>query len=115
MRRVIVTGSRTWTDPQAIEAVLRDLPHDVLIVHGAHWQGADAIADEIALRLGLAVERHPADWERYGRSAGPRRNEEMATAGAERCIAFRSPGRSAGTDDMIARARVHGIPVDLHT
>lgn len=111
MTCVIITESRTWEDRQAIEAALRSLPPDTVIVHGAHWAGADAIVDEIAGRIGLPVERHPAHWQRFGRSAGPRRNEEMASAGADLCIAFRAPGRSPGTDDMTARAQAHGIPV----
>lgn len=110
--RVIITGSRTWANRERIETVLRSLPPGTVIVHGAHWAGADAITDEIAQKLGLPVERHPADWQRYGRGAGPRRNEEMAAAGASRCIAFRAPGRSPGTDDMMARAHAYGIPVE---
>ena len=113
--RVIITGSRTWADRDTIERVLRSLPSDTVIVHGAHWEGADAIADEIASRIGLTVERHPADWKRYGKVAGIHRNEEMAAAGAGRCIVFRAAGQSRGTDDMMARAHAYGIPVNLHT
>lgn len=109
--RVIVCGSRSWRDRAAVEREIRSLPEATVVVHGAHWEGADAIADEIAHQLGLPVERHPADWQRFGRSAGPRRNEEMAASGAALCIAFRSRGTSRGTDDMIARAVAHGISV----
>ena len=80
--RLLVTGSRTWDDVQAIEralAVILDRhPEGVLLVHGACPHGADAIAAAYAARTpGYRIEAHPADWRRYGRAAGYRRNAEM--------------------------------------
>lgn len=95
--RILVTGSRSWTDEDAVEAALREAWIDagspvqvasMTLVHGACPTGADAIADRIARRVGMQVEPHPADWERHGRSAGPIRNAEMVVAGADVCLAF---------------------------
>lgn len=108
--RVLVTGSRTWDDPETIRAYLGALPQGSLIVHGA-GRGADTHADRIAQTLGLTVERHPADWEGRGRGAGPARNAEMVAAGADLALAFRSPGASPGTDDTIRRCEAARIPV----
>lgn len=107
--RVIVCGSRTWLDKNPIYDFLRVLPAGSVIVHGAA-RGADQIADSAARSLGLAVEPHPADWERLGRAAGPARNQKMADAGADALFAFRQQGESPGTDDMIRRAKAAGIP-----
>lgn len=82
-----------------------------IIIHGAA-RGADRIAGEEALKHGLLVEEHPANWERHGKRAGPIRNEEMARAGGDLCIAFWD-GRSTGTADMIHRARSHAIAVEV--
>jgi hypothetical protein len=84
------------------------------VVHGACPTGGDAIADRIATDLGLTVERHPARWRRYGRSAGYRRNAAMVAAGADVCLAFirdASPGASM-TARLAEEAR---IPVRRHT
>src|SRR5690606_30354012 len=62
----------------------------------------------LARELGWHVVAYPADWRRHGRAAGPIRNQEMADAGADLCIAF--PG-GRGTADMVRRARAAGIPV----
>jgi hypothetical protein len=95
--RILVTGSRDWTDADAIEsglwAVWVDagsplLTESMTVAHGACPTGADAIADAIALRVGMQVERHPADWERYGKRAGFIRNAEMVALGADICLAF---------------------------
>jgi YspA, cpYpsA-related SLOG family len=85
--RLLVTGSRTWDDDAVIEhalaAVLARHPEGVLLVHGACPRRADAIAVACAARtLGFQVEAHPADWHRYGRAAGQRRNAEMVALGA---------------------------------
>lgn len=106
-------GSRRWHDRAAIEHRLSELPDpgSVTIVHG-NAAGADRIAHQEAQKAGLLVEAHPADWEQYGKSAGPRRNIEMADLGADLCIAFWD-GRSTGTNHMITVASERGIPVEV--
>lgn len=119
--RVIVTGSREWSDPNAIRAKISDrlcdLPGDTLIVVGYDEEndrpkGVDRFAYQEAQKLGLALETHPAEWERFGKGAGFRRNTEMAQLGAELCLAFHN-GRSSGTKHMIEQAEKYGIPVEI--
>ena len=62
--------------------------------------------------MGFTVENHPADWDRYGRGAGPKRNDKMAKLGAQKCIAFWD-GISSGTKDMTDRAQLNNIPVEV--
>jgi hypothetical protein len=99
--RILVTGSRDWDDEAGVRAALTELtagqPGPHVVVHGACPTGGDALADRIAADLGLPVERHPADWRRFGRSAGYRRNAAMVALGADVCLAFirdSSPGAS---------------------
>lgn len=113
--RILVTGSRQWTNVEALEAALTAAWHDVsqldgtmLVVHG-HARGADRLADAWARRNGVEVERHPADWN-LGRGAGPIRNQAMVDAGAHLVLAF-SAGAATGTRDCMRRARAAGIPV----
>jgi hypothetical protein len=103
--RVIVCGSREWTDRALIHDTLAALTEHgrVVIVHGAA-RGADRIADEEARALGFDVEPHPADWRRYGKRAGPIRNALMLSLGCSRVIAFWD-GYSRGTEHMIRIAR----------
>ena len=114
--RIIVCGSRGWTDRKRIADRLFDCPVTSTIVCGYNPErdtpkGADRLAYQEAQKLGLLVEPHPAEWEKYGKSAGFRRNEEMAGLGAILCIAFWD-GRSNGTKDMMERAERYGIPVE---
>jgi hypothetical protein len=68
--RALVTGSRTWSDRQAILNALREHASQpgLVVVHGACPKGADALADELAREYGVQVERHPADWGTHGRA-----------------------------------------------
>lgn len=96
--RILVTGSRDWTDAYAVGNALaeaRDTPRTdpappsrMVLVSGACPTGADAIAEHYALLWGWIVERYPADWDQHGRAAGPKRNAEMVAAGADLCLAF---------------------------
>jgi hypothetical protein len=69
--------------------------------------GFDAFAKKWAKYHGIPVKEFAADWDKHGRAAGPRRNEEMARY-ADALIAFHG---GKGTDDMIRRARKHGLVV----
>ena len=116
---LLVTGSRTWHDiatiGRALAVILDRHPGGVLLVHGACPRGADAIAAAYAARTpGYQIEAHPADWRRYGRAAGYRRNAEMIALGADGCAAF-IRGGSPGSTSAVRLASAAGIPVWLHT
>ena len=111
-QRVIVCGSRRWSDRQRIADRLGDLPPDTTIVHGGA-RGADRIAEQEAQKWGLLVETHLPRYDLHGVKRAPLiRNIDMAEAGADLCIAFWD-GRSTGTAHMMTQAREHGIPVEV--
>lgn len=112
--RILITGSRHWSDTAIIEkailAAVEDRPAStVVVVHGAA-PGADTLAAEVAEKYGFRVEAHPAEWEKFGRAAGPTRNRVMVRRGADMCLAFPTQG-SRGTYDTVRRATAAGIPV----
>ena len=61
------------------------------------------IGEKYAAENGFCVERYPADWSKYGKSAGIKRNRQMAEAG-DYIICFWD-GKSHGTYWMISFAR----------
>lgn len=108
-RRILITGSRTWTDHTAIRDALALVWHpDAVLVSGACPSGADALCEACWRAWGGPIERHPADWRRYGRAAGFRRNERMVSAEAEVCLAFIRDA-SPGASHTATRAEAAGI------
>lgn len=111
-KRILVTGSRHWTDRQQVFDHLHLFSggRGTVLVHGACPTGADRIADEITYDWPWIVERHPAYWDAHGKAAGPLRNQQMVDLGADVCIAFLMPD-SRGTVDCAAKAEAAGIRV----
>ena len=109
--RVLITGSRTWTNAAKVAQALDGHPRGTVFIHGAA-RGADNIADQIARNLGYDVQRYPADWRGKGRAAGVIRNLEMLDTSPDKVIAFWD-GVSRGTKHTIDEARRRGIQVEI--
>lgn len=61
--------------------------------------GADLLGKKWAILNGVPIKNFPADWDKYGKAAGPIRNAQMAEY-ADYLIAFWD-GKSRGTKNMI--------------
>lgn len=102
--RVIVAGSRTFKSYPRLRAALDHYlvnklkTHDVVIISGTA-RGADQLGEQYAQERGLKCLQFPAEWDKYGKAAGYRRNEQMAQV-ADALIAFWD-GQSRGTTHMI--------------
>lgn len=121
--RVLICGSRDWTDRRRIGRYLDELltveglePRQLVVIHGA-CKGADHHAGMEAKGRGCRVLEFPANWAIFGLSAGPKRNQQMLTEGKpERVVAFHPDlDSSKGTKDMINRAKFYGVPVEIIT
>jgi len=110
--RLIIAGSRTITDGLWVSSELDRLTHggrDIEAVLSGGARGVDRLGEAWAVGHDIPVEVFLADWDRYGRSAGYRRNELMA-AHADALAAFWD-GTSRGTKHMIEIARKQGLAV----
>lgn len=133
--RIIIAGGREFNDYELLRKTLNEyfestlnvkaseLPLEIeqeslrieIISGGA--KGADSLGEKYAEEYGIPVVRYPADWKKYGRAAGPKRNEEMARAAATDGIsgvlfAFWN-GTSSGTANMIKTAEKFKLDVKI--
>lgn len=108
--RVIVCGGRDHLDSvgvfRQLDAFHAHTPISTLIEGGA--KGVDRFAYQWAQERKIPAVRFPAHWEKYGKSAGPRRNMEMLDYPADCVIAF--PG-GRGTACMVRLAQERGVKV----
>ena len=113
--KVLCCGSRTFTDLKVIisafETLLKEGPIDSVIQGGA--MGADYFCSLEAARRGIKVFEFPAEWERYGRSAGYIRNSQMIKEKPDIVLAFQVKN-SKGTEHMISLAKKANIRVILY-
>ena len=107
--RLIIAGSRTFSDYQRLCQVLAPDRHRITQVITGGARGADRLGFRWALKHHVRSRCFAAAWERFGKSAGIRRNQQMAQAG-DVLIAFWD-GRSPGTRHMISCMQQLGKPV----
>ena len=108
--KILICGGRNFID---IDRGFKELDnfhreHGVThVIHGAA-RGADSVGSAWANNRNIPQTEYPANWNKYGRSAGYLRNTKMANAKPDAVLAF--PG-GRGTQHMIDIARKRGIPV----
>lgn len=112
MIKLIVAGSRTFADysllKQKLDFYLQAyLPSGDLEIVSGRARGADALGEQYARERHLPLKQFPADWDRFGRAAGYRRNEMMVRY-ATHCICFWD-GTSKGTAHAISLAKRRGL------
>lgn len=114
---MLVCGDRNWTDRRYLYTVLDELldicqavDEPLTIIEG-EARGADTMAREWAESRDVPVLPFPAYWNRYGRGAGPIRNQQMLNEGKPHLvIAFHENfPESTGTRDMVNRARAADV------
>lgn len=116
VKRIVIGGCRTFTDYDVFKEYLDGFflnlrqNHQIVILSG-HCRGVDAMAEKYAKENGFSLEIHPAEWEKYGRAAGPKRNEKMVLL-ADCVIAFWD-GKSRGTKSLISFAEDRQKPMQI--
>lgn len=104
---IAVVGSREYPNMDLVQHFIRMLPPHVDIISGAA-RGVDSVAAATAREAGLDVTEFPADWDRWGKSAGFIRNNDLV-ASADFVVAFWD-GKSRGTDHTINLAKKEQVP-----
>lgn len=113
MIKVIIAGGRDFEDYlelcRVCDKILKKYSN-IEIVSGA-YKGADLLGERYANERNHPIKQFPADWRRYGKSAGQKRNAEMAND-ADMLITFWD-GKSKGTKNMIDRTIQAGLKVKV--
>lgn len=102
---VIIAGGRDFNDYDMLDEKLnfyfQNVPMEKVLIIGGGAKGADKLGKDWAKENIIEYKTFHADWNKYGKAAGPKRNTEMAKI-ATHLIAFNTGGR--GTADMLRQA-----------
>lgn len=110
LNKVIICGTRTFNDFSILQRVMsrwvevNGWPTEI-VTGGA--KGADYLGGIWASNREILLHQFLANWHRWGKQAGPKRNSEMVAI-ADGCIAFWN-GISKGTKDTITKSRAKKI------
>jgi hypothetical protein len=110
--KIIVAGGRDFEDYFSVELALERViaSGDEIVSGGA--RGADTLGERYAEEQNHPLKIFPAEWDKYGNSAGHIRNREMAKY-ANILVAFWD-GKSRGTISMINNAMDAGLEVHVY-
>lgn len=116
MTVILICGDRNWNNFEIIEKFIKKLLKGTIIIHG-DCRGADKIAGYLAKKYGFEVIAFPADWDKYGKAAGPIRNRQMLIEGKPNLVvAFHNDiEKSRGTANMVTQAKEMNVPVIILT
>lgn len=109
--RLAIVGSRHFEGYSLLCAVMATVKTPVTLIVSGGAAGADTLAERYADAMGIEKLIFPAEWTKYGRSAGIRRNQDIVD-NADAVIAFVAAD-SRGTLDTIRKAKTKGIPVHI--
>lgn len=115
----LIAGSRTFTDysllSSKLDRILSNQQEVVIVTGGA--RGADSLAERYAKERGYGLKVFNANWNKYGKSAGFKRNEKMweyltevADAEHRGCVCFWD-GSSKGTAHNFGFAKCNDTPL----
>ncbi len=109
--KIIVAGSREFNDYDLLKKNIQEnfQRYEVEEIVSGTARGADTLGEQFAKEYNIPVKKFPANWDLYGKSAGYRRNVEMADY-ADALIAFWD-GKSKGTGHMINIAKDKNLRV----
>lgn len=116
--KVGIVGSREWENWANFYFIIEEINKQLNIteVHSGGAKGTDGMAKRWAIQKGIKYVEWPADWKRWGKAAGPKRNEQIVDA-VEYLIAFPKlevdGTYSKGTASSIKNAEMKGKPITI--
>jgi len=111
-----IVGSRSYNNYNHFSIHLKHyletykLKIDRIVSGGAN--GIDTLAQKYATEHKIPITIHYADWARWGRSAGPMRNQ-LIINDATHLVAF-PDSKSIGTWDSVNKAKKKHIPIKIY-
>lgn len=99
--KVAIVGSRDFTNYESFKTYLEQIPIKPELIVSGGSKGTDKLAERYAKENKIELKIFYPDWEKYGLSAGPLRNQKIVDS-CDIMIAFPSKN-GKGTQDSIRK------------
>jgi hypothetical protein len=109
--KVIIAGSRHIDNIHFLELAIQKSGFDITEVVSGGARGVDQLGERWAKDHNIPIKKFSAEWDKYGKKAGPMRNKLMAEYG-EALIAIYDGGK--GTKNMIENATKQGLQIYIY-
>jgi hypothetical protein len=111
--KVIIAGGRDFMEYELLYESCRRIfeNREIREIVSGCAKGADRVGEKYAEFNKIPIKKFPAEWDKYGKSAGYRRNKEMADY-SDVLVAFWN-GESKGTKHMIDLATANKLEVHV--
>lgn len=114
--KIVIAGCRNYNNyyeaKEYIDFCIREIKkNNTIVILSGGCKGADMLGERYAIENGYEIRRFVANWDKYGKAAGPIRNEQMAKE-ADYIICFWDY-KSRGTKSMIENAKKYSKPYKI--
>lgn len=112
--KTIIAGSRDNIEYRDVLSAMEECPwsSEITEVVSGKARGVDTLGEQWAIENNISIKEFPADWKKFGRSAGIKRNEQMGDY-ADALIAVWD-GESRGAKHMIDYSKNKGLRVFVY-
>jgi hypothetical protein len=108
--KVIIAGGRDFVGTDVhkkwLKKTLNKLKCDEVLSGCA--SGADKFGEMVAEELGLTVKKYPAEWKKYKKSAGIKRNKQMVEK-ADALVLFPGGKGTKNIKELATKRKLHII------
>ena len=107
MKKVAIVGSRDIDNLKLLEDIWQQLklPYDDVEIVSGGAKGVDTNGEDFAIKYDIPITIYRPDWDRYGKRAGFKRNEDIIK-NCDICIAIWD-GKSPGTKHFMDLCKVY--------
>lgn len=109
MIRCIIAGSRTITNYNLVCNAIQESKFNVDEIICGMANGVDFLGRRYGIESRISVVEMPANWDKFGKSAGYRRNEDMAKIATHLILVW--DGKSKGSGHMLDLAKKYSLTI----
>lgn len=102
--KTIIAGPRDYEDYVSLLVAIHASGFKITEVVSGRARGVDTMGERWAKENGIPIKMFPADWNKFGKSAGPKRNKQMAEYADAAIVLWDGVGRGSGSMARIAKA-----------